>query len=430
MEKGLNLSIMERNMSSVHYDRHAIRPCKRIREEFPLGFWCGPPTDMISFERYSEIADAGFTFTMPGVGDNTRDKDILTYTNELGMSAILGAGQLHYKRFADIRKLEEFLVAHGETVVSNYFGYSSLLGFRVADEPNASKFQMVALVKDFLSNHFPGIVPYVNLYPNYATTNQLGVESYEEYVDAFIRVVRPLFLSFDFYPFTAARQGEDRSVMTGFYANLELIRQKSLEHNLDFWTFVQTCSFRGMRNPSPQEVRWHTYHNLAYGAKGMQYFLYWSLKPGNREEISNGIMDWDGTKTQHYDTVTQLNSEMRVLGPIVLKLRSKGVYFSRMLPSELAMNYEPEWLLDITEGNVLAGVFSDTNSNNYMLVVNREFTCKASIKIVVKDTFSSVFRVSKVSGELEKIESITQSGECMIIQMQLAEGDGELLQFA
>ena len=48
----------------------------------------------------------------------------------------------------------------------------------------------------------PDHVPWVNLFPNYASTAQLGTSSYDQYVSDFMTIVQPKVLCYDNYLFS------------------------------------------------------------------------------------------------------------------------------------------------------------------------------------------------------------------------------------
>lgn len=424
---GIILAVMMWTMlcSSVYGGERSNRMVT-INGEFPVTFWWPPPPDKTTPANYKTIAEAGFTLTLGGngvveKGDNVR---VLEYTESLGMQAIIIDKRIHNMPAYD--EIPAWVDRYIDLVIRDYQGYESLAGFLLADEPAADRFKILGKLNNALLDKVPELIPYINLYPTYATSGQLGVPTYEEYVDLFMRTVRPKILSFDFYPFVATGAAVTDRIRDDFFWNLEIIRKKSLEYDTPFWAFVQTCRFAGMRNPSPAEVRWQTYQNLAYGAKGIQYFLYWSLPDGNSEQIMDGIVTNDGRKTEHYSTVKQLNSELRALGKTLLSLTSEGVYHSYGLPPYSDENYKPDWLADVSGDPVVIGVFSGSDASKYLMIVNRSFLEKANARITVKGDYNNVAQISKTTGEAIEIPTSVQT-DTVVFNVQLVEGDGILI---
>src|SRR5262245_42506247 len=60
---------------------------------FPISHWCGVRREFISLERYREVADAGFTYAMPGLEGGTPTPEenlrILDYCQAVGIKAFL-----------------------------------------------------------------------------------------------------------------------------------------------------------------------------------------------------------------------------------------------------------------------------------------------------------------------------------------------------
>jgi hypothetical protein len=68
----------------------------------------------------------------------------------------------------------------------------------LADEPATDRSSVLAKVNSTLLETISDIVPYINLFPTYATPAQLGTATYEEYVDLYMRTVKPKILGFGF----------------------------------------------------------------------------------------------------------------------------------------------------------------------------------------------------------------------------------------
>jgi len=58
------------------------------------------------------------------------------------------------------------------------------------------------------------------------------------------------------------------------------MRRVSLEHGIPFWNFFNTMPFGKHFDPTESQLRWQIYTSLAYGAKGVLYFCYWTPRGG------------------------------------------------------------------------------------------------------------------------------------------------------
>ena len=74
----------------------------------------------------------------------------------------------------------------------------------------------------------PAALPYINLFPNYASPDQLGTVDYAYHVRAYLETVQPPFLSYDHYSLLEAG---DRP---GYFANLEVVRYQ-YQPSGDLW---------------------------------------------------------------------------------------------------------------------------------------------------------------------------------------------------
>ena len=185
---------------------------------FPITFWCGPPEPFITVEQYRRITDAGFTVVMPpceGAATPARNRKILETAKTTGLKAIIGDSRMPLS-----------LSGHPEAtaalkaIVTDYQHYPALLGYFLTDEPGADNFTGLAEVVAELHKLDPDHMVYINLFPNYATNDlnarpsQLNADTYDQYLDRFVRTVQPDVLSWDHYFFLGSG---DRP---GFLGNL------------------------------------------------------------------------------------------------------------------------------------------------------------------------------------------------------------------
>src|SRR5690606_10925390 len=98
-----------------------------------------------------------------------------------------------------------------------------------------------------------------------------------------------------------------------FFANLAVIRDTALRHDLPFMLIVLTTPHGPYRDPTEAEIAWQVHHALAYGARGVSYFTYWTPDPDPEWEFRHGLIE-DGKPTLHYLQVAQLNRTLRALG--------------------------------------------------------------------------------------------------------------------
>ena len=203
--------------------------------------------------------------------------------------------------------------------------HPAVFGYYLRDEPPASFFPGLATVSGFVKELHPGVWPYINLFPNYADASQLGTKTYDEYVEKFIEVCHPPILSYDHYAIM-----EGGGFRGEYFANLESIRRAAVKHKLPFWQIVLSVGCLNYREPTAADMRFEVYTSLAYGARGLAYFKYFTPGAGN---YRNGPIDQFGHKTPMWQIMRQVNLQVGKLAPTLLNLASDRVYHFGKVPA-------------------------------------------------------------------------------------------------
>jgi hypothetical protein len=247
--------------------------------------------------------------------------------------------------------------------------------FYVEDEPHSSLFPRLNLWSDAVKKH--GILPYINLFPNYAASQQLGSKDYEEHIDSFVQTCQPPYLSYDNYSlFNDTRLNEDR-----FYTNLEIIRKQSLQYNIPFWNVILGNAHFHYAEPSEATLNIQVYSTLAYGGKGIGYFTYYAPDRGNYRLAP---IDQFGYHTKTWDIMRHLNLQIHSLAPVYCQLKSVNVFHVQNIPKNGLGKDSTVHLKSINDGQFLVGEFVDSNGNPYILVVNKNLKSSTTLEIVFK----------------------------------------------
>jgi len=217
-----------------------------------------------------------------------------------------------------------------DALVDKVCKHPALYCYYVLDEPAAKDFPAGAQMGDYLRRRDPQHMAYVNLLPGGMVKKGLGTiadkaeyDKYQEYLDEFIRVVKPELLGYDRYQFAVA------GVLEGYFQNLEQMRQTAQRAGLPFMNIVQACTWDAklMRVPTDNEMRYLVYTTLAYGAQGISYYVY--RYPGHE----GGIATADGAPTSIYHVLKQANREFAAIATEYQSLRSLGAYHVGMQPA-------------------------------------------------------------------------------------------------
>ncbi len=262
---------------------------------------------------------------------------------------------------------------------------------------------------------------FVNLFPSYWSGTPTFTK-YANYISTFIssQEFKPRVLCFDNYPLLKSEFGDFRK---DYYANLDIIRKKSLEYNIPFWDIVLSSEHLSYKNPSFEEISLQVYSALAYGAKGIGYYLYsksWE-NIGYKSWILENYVDntnvADSLHGRLYLPVKILNRQIQALGKTLLDLESTEVIHSSNFPngqkdilqSILSNDSSNSFIKNIVNLNdpksdpkVLIGIFrSRINKNDngtYLLVVNKNVVSGVNVEILLKNV-TNIYKFNKVNGK-------------------------------
>ena len=162
-----------------------------------------------------------------------------------------------------------------DALIARVSKHPALYAYHLIDEPNASQFPALGRLVAYLRDRDPLHLAYINLFPTYATNEQLGtkgdvVTAYREYLGLYVEQVKPSLISYDHYQFRLKGDGDQ------YFLNLAMIRRAAQEAGVPFLNIVQACTWApdAMRIPNPNELRYLVYSTLAYGAQGISYYVY------------------------------------------------------------------------------------------------------------------------------------------------------------
>lgn len=392
----LLVSVAQASWSAEKSDRF-------VQDRFAIGFWVDPPAKEITNARYKEIADANFTFVL-GVFGPQNDKDIakqIALCQKYGLKAIVKG---------DFTKPET--LPEGPAVWGYYLG----------DEPGVGSIPGIKAQVDAVRKHRPGKLAYLNLLPNYANGMQLGTPSYDDYIARYARETGFDVLCMDYYPqMTPTADGRD-----GYCSNLEVMRKYSLEQHIPFWNFFNTMPFHPHHDPTESHIRWQIYTSLAYGAKGVLYFCYWTPPSGPGEFYrGGGIISEAGVRGPHYEHAKRINAGLKNLGPTLMKLTSIKVI--RIKPTDdPAKALEGAPLKNLFRGgDYLIGIFKHADGRRAVLINNYDpnYVCWPNVvEFDVPD--KDVIEVDAADGKEKPVRD--DSPYMKGIQIRLDAGEGRL----
>lgn len=357
--------------------------------EYPIGFWWPPPPAETTIERYAEIAHAGFTFVTSGNGvvDQPITSSMLAAAEA---NELLGIPQDTRLNSLTSKPRDEWATTVRK-VLNDYEAYDSFAGFLLYDEPNTSAFPDLAETSQLIRQLAPRALPYINLFPTYASTSQLGAASYWDYLQQFLTVVDPSFLSFDHYALLASG-----GITSDYFFNWSQIRRAALQADVPSWVFVLSVDMPGIyRRPTAAELLWQVNVSLSYGGKGIQYFTYWTP---DDPSFGESLITKSGTESLLYSYAQQINTQyLRPVGRQLLPLVSESVVHANEspLPSGAASFVPDQYVSAVNGSPVILSRFrhpQDGRSDRLLLVTNRSYDTTARLSLTFGPSVSMVSR--------------------------------------
>ncbi|WP_163572547.1 hypothetical protein [Fodinicola feengrottensis] len=154
--------------------------------------------------RYTEIADAGFTFVVSGnyADDGNIIGQMLSVADQTGLKVLVSddtqvRNMTRWFTISDDRSVPMSITTADarelfQRALDAYGPHKSLAGFNLFDEPWDGIFGSLGKAFDVARTLAPQLLPYANLLPG-------NGPSYDTYVNNYIAATKPALLSFDRY---------------------------------------------------------------------------------------------------------------------------------------------------------------------------------------------------------------------------------------
>ncbi|MBI2191631.1 MAG: hypothetical protein HYU36_06585 [Planctomycetes bacterium] len=393
---------------------------------FPIVGWAGPGDNMIRDDVMAGMAQAGFTVSHSSAGPALDAVlQALDVAHHNGVRLLLVHPAYHVGddfKFTQKRKKEV------KQLVEKIREHPGLYGYHLRDEPRFHLLPLLAEVGDFIRALDPYHLIYINHFP---PTRGWGAPTVEWFWREYIRLSRPQMLSYDHYCITIGTNEDlekgrgqpnvfpDHKIIVkpDYFECLDLLRALSSHYSIPFWAF--TCSVRHGAYPPPTEghIRFQLFNNLAYGAKGLQYFTY---------AHDQAMVRPDGSTTETWELARQINAEIHTLAPVLRRLRNVGVFHNGSLWSgtrRLQKSGEP-LNVNVLGDQVTAGFFLDEHDLRYVLVVNANPCAWARITIEVNVKEEKLYGVDPRDRTVREIWPPNPKAQLIA----LSPGEGKLFQ--
>lgn len=327
---------------------------------FALFGWVSPPRELASAGRYAELANAGFDVTVLAWSDSGTVADNrarLEWTRPLGVRNLLLDMDL-----VKVLPGDSSALAWADTVAARYRDDPAFLGYYLGDEPNRADFAEKAWYFALLRERDPAHLSWNNLLGRSAFTSR---DAWLDYTRTYVREVGPVVLCNDQYDFLLSG---DRGQLVENVAGLAAIAR---ENGLPFWGIVQLVQHGIFREVTPPLLRWQVAQWLAYGARGIGYFTYWTPPPDPEWNWQPAMITWEGARTAHYDTVRELNARLRPLGEALAGMQWLLTEHAGSVPAG-GTAFAPDSLLESVGGRATLGTFADSAGAPCLFVANAD----------------------------------------------------------
>lgn len=284
------------------------------------------------------------------------------------------------------------------SLVAEVSQHPALAGYCIKDEPHSSEFKGLAVVAQAFRELDPLHLAYINLFPDYASQEQLGTETYEDYVAQYIQIVRPTFISYDHYALF-----EDAPLRKSYFSNMEVIRRLALQNQLPFWNIVLGNSHFTYAEPTLAGLRFQLFTTLAYGGKGISWFTYIAPEVGNYRLAP---LDQFGKITPTWHYLQNVSLQLEQLAPTLLQLNSQRVYHFGDLPEGCRPAPASAWVKEIrgSHQQFLVGEFThNLDESRYILLVNKDLKHSSQYQLNLDRSGLVIERVSPYNGQLEPL---------------------------
>ncbi len=262
----------------------------------------------------------------------------------------------------------------------------AIWGLDYRDEPATDAFAGLAEGLKELYEEDANRFPLINLYPMYASSEQLGEEplfpgndskidglnadssKYRQHVAHYISTIDSDVISVDIYPLNVEPATGKLSTYEYWLRNLDILAEACRATGRDLWVVTQAAGTskedgggkRWCDNPADQ--RWQDYVSLAFGAKALIYGCYY----GGWWDQGSHMINNAGNRTQTYYAVKKVNEELSAFADVYGDYENHGaVLFNRANPNaagaklglvKIDKKYQPAVL---TAAPVLCGCFTE-----------------------------------------------------------------------
>lgn len=343
----------------------------------------------------ASLVECNFTFAgFPRVDD-------LPACEKLGLAAIVRAEEPIVKRGGK-HLTDAELDRKVRELAEQTRGSRACMGYFICDEPGASQFEYLGKVVAAIRRHAPGKLAYINLFPSYAIPgkapgSQLEAKDFTTYLEEYVAKVKPQFISYDNYMVEYSQDLRDAKTAANYFHDLIEVRRVALKHGLPFWNIVTCVQIRpATTTPSPANLLLQGWTTVAAGGRGVSWYKY------EQKGYLYCPIDISHGRTATWSYLQMVNSQLKVIGPIVSRMKSNGVYFTS--PAETGHGLPGKFVRKLSaDAPLMIGEFaSQEDAVDHLVLVNLSLERSAKINLKELPPVSNLEEYSPADGHLSK----------------------------
>jgi len=409
-------------------------------DKFIVTMWCPPPADEANMKI---LKRDGYTLIQVGQLQDDFGEDPKgpvwgpdEYLKRLDLAKKYGLkAQIISRLFKPENLNNPSNLALINNLIAKIKNHPALDSYHLTDEPGTSGMSAWLPLYNYLKQKDPKHPGYINIFPTYANGQQLGVTTplsltdpdwysenlegsqansltignYNAYLKMYIEKINPKLISYDHYHFL--KNGVDGPQ---YFLNLALIRNAAVRTGIPFLNIVQACTIEPTwRLVNENEMRWLAYTTMAYGGRGISWFVYWG-------PTAYGGLYQEGKRMPLADFAANVNKDITILGPELIKLNSTAVYQTAPLPAG-SMAIPGNSPVNIKSGQFVLGFFKNAMTQNAFLIVNRDYKNSSTAELVLNYGNATLWRFYTTSGKWVKEQKI-QTGNAISVSLHPGEG--------
>mgnify|MGYP000964653651 CR=1 FL=1 len=339
--------------------------------QFPIVAWVGITYPNLSIENFQRMKEAGININCSRYPNIDSMQIALDLSFEVGIKTLIDCPEL---------------TNNTVETVNRFRNHPANAGYFLKDEPSANQLPYYSNLAKLIESIDNSRFCYINLLPTYAGSDVYGTSTYNEYIQSYTMEIPLKILSFDHYPIIGT------NVRYDWYNNLEIVKDVTAKTNIPFWAFALTTAHNSYPVTDLNQLRLQIYSNLAYGAKGIQFFSYQTTL---KNDYHMGPIERDGSKTVVYDYIKTINEEIHAISPIFLNSEVIKVshYGDNIPEGTTPFISSPSNIisLKIRGGNALLSELKN-EENSFFMIQNNNLFSEIGVKI---ETNEQTYVVSK-----------------------------------